>query len=144
MGDLDPDGDDNLLDDVNDTTTPRSTKQPLKSRPKSLKNKLQEEEFEVMKGLASSIAQNNKKKKNAKPEGGESEAFGNFVIESMKKLDPTMQHIVQYHINNILFQAQMGMLGQGQTQMSVPKQQSSRQVQQFSPWFNNDESILNS
>ena len=144
MGDLDPDDDDNLLDDINDTTTPRSTKQPLKSRPKSLKNKLQEEEFEVMKGLASSIAQNNKKKKNAKPEGGESEAFGNFVIESMKKLDPTMQHIVQYHINNILFQAQMGMLGQGQTQMSVPKQQSSRHVQQFSPWFNNDESILNS
>ena len=143
MGDLDPDGDDNLLDDVNDTTTPRSTKQPLKSRPKSLKNKLQEEEFEVMKGLASSIAQNNKKKKNAKPEGGESEAFGNFVIESMKKLDPTMQHIVQYHINNILFQAQMGIFGLGQTQMSVPKQQSSRQVQQFSPWFNNDESILN-
>ena len=55
-----------------------------------------------------------------------------------------MQHIVQYHINNILFQAQMGIFGLGQTQMSVPKQQSSRQVQQFSPWFNNDESILNS
>jgi hypothetical protein len=144
LGDLDPDGDDDLLDDVNDTTTPRSTKQPLKSRPKSLKKNLQEEEFEVMKGLASSIAQNNKEKKKAKPEGGESEAFGNFVIESMKKLDPTMQHIVQYHINNILFQAQMGMLVQGQTQISGPKQQSSRQVQQFSPWFNHDENILNS
>lgn len=145
MADLDPDGDDdNLLDDVNDTTTPRSTKQPLKSRPKSMKKKLQEEEFEVMKGLASSIAQNNKEKKKAKPEGGESEAFGNFVIESMKKLDPTMQHIVQYHINNILFQAQMGMLGQGQTQMSGAKQQSSRPVQQFSHLFNHDENILNS
>ena len=145
MADLDPDGDDdNLLDDVNDTTTPRSTKQPLKSRPKSMKKKLQEEEFEVMKGLASSIAQNNKEKKKAKPEGGESEAFGNFVIESMNKLDPTMQHIVQYHINNILFQAQMGMLGQGQTQMSGAKQQSRCQEQQFSHWFNHDENILNS
>ncbi|CAB3978281.1 Hypothetical predicted protein [Paramuricea clavata] len=145
LADLDPDGDDdNLLDDVNDTTTARPTKLPLKSRPKSMKKKLQEEEFEVMKGLASSIAQNNKEKKKAKPEGGESEAFGNFVIESIKKLDPTMQHIVQYHINDILFQAQMGMLGQGQTQMSGAKQQSSRQVQQFSPWLNHDENILNS
>ena len=36
---------------------------PVKPRPKSLKKKIQEEEFNVMKGLASSIAKERKKKK---------------------------------------------------------------------------------
>jgi hypothetical protein len=60
-------GGNNSVDDFdhpNETnTTPavHSTKMPVKPRPKSLKKKIQEEEFNVMKGLASSIAKERKK-----------------------------------------------------------------------------------
>lgn len=141
---------DDSMVEWNDTSTPKSTKMPLKPKPKSMKKKLQEEEFQVMKGLASSIALDQKEKKKAKAEG-ELEAFGYFIIESIRKLDSTTQHIVQYQINNILFQAQMGMLGQGRTQLPVFQQQNNNSVhgqsftpQQFPPWMNHHENMLDS
>jgi hypothetical protein len=112
MGDIEQEGHDSVIDDIlNGQPSTKSTKQPIQPRPRSLKKKIQEEELQVMKGLACSISQHNKENetKRAKP-AGEYEAFGDFIIESLKKLDDKTCHIVQYHINNILFQAQMAML----------------------------------
>ena len=117
-------------DQPNETsTTPavQSTKLPIKPRPKSLKKRLQEEEFNVMKGLASSIA---KERKKEKCEGGECETYGKFLIESLKKFDESTRHLVQYRINNILFQAQMGMLTPGQCSISTARQQDQYSLQQ--------------
>ena len=70
--------------ETNATLAVQSTKMPIKSRPKSLKRKLQEEEFNVMKGLASSIAKERKKENS---EVGECESYGKFLIKSLKKFD---------------------------------------------------------
>ena len=72
-----------------------------------MKRKLQEEEFNLMNYLASSIAEDSKNKKN---ESGECQSYGTFLTESLKKISESTRHIPQYHINNVLFQAQMGML----------------------------------
>lgn len=45
-------------------------------------------------------------------------------------MDSEVRHIVQYHVNSILFQAQMGTLGKGQQQM-IPQQQPFILSQQF-------------
>ena len=111
----------------NDIDVSKSTKLPIKPRPKSMKKKLQEEEFEVMKGLASTLSQTSNTangNKNAKiTQDGECETFGSYMTESLRKLDSVTRHLVQYHVNNILFQAQMGMLGESQHRMSSPQQQ---------------------
>ena len=64
-GDSENDGENDLQDgadcDDDPLVTPNSTKQPIKPRQKSLKKKLQEEEFNVLKGLASSLANDGKK-----------------------------------------------------------------------------------
>ena len=119
---------------------------PLKPRPKSLKKKLQEEEFQVMKGLASSIASDQKEKKKVEAEG-ELEDLGCFIIVSVKKIDSNTQHIVQYKVNNILLQAQMGMLGQV-NQMPVPQEKNRHSLRgqsitpQHSPWMNHRENDM--
>ena len=137
-------GGNNSVDDFdhpNETnTTPavHSTKMPVKPRPKSLKKKIQEEEFNVIKGLASSIAKERKKEKS---EVGECESYGKFLIESLKKFDEATRHLVQYQIN-VLFQAQMGMLTPGQSNLTAhqreqyPVQQPyTPQQQQQQPYF---------
>ena len=98
---------------------------------------MQEEEFNVLKGLASSLANGGKKAK--LPEVAECESFGRFVTESIKKLDERTRHVVQYHINNTLFQAQMGMMSQAQVNLFVPQQTYNQQQQpnHLDPWINN-------
>ena len=84
-----------------------------------------------MKGLASSILSHYHKEneaKKAKPEG-ECEAFGNLITEAMKKLNPTTCHIVQYHINSIVLQAEMGTLGQGPMRGTVPHRQNTSKIE---------------
>lgn len=122
------DSDDDLLNASNTATPPaKSTKMPIKPRAKPIKKKLQEEELNVMKGLASSFAKESKKEKN---EGGECESYGKFLAESLKKMNESTRHMVQYHINNILFQAQMGMLTPGQLNLTVPSLQEQYPPQQ--------------
>ena len=80
------DTNDDLLFQVDsNTTTLKSTKLPTKTKAKSLKKKLQEE-FQVMKGLTSSVAQSNSRKKAKMSEGGECESFVSFMTESRKEV----------------------------------------------------------
>ena len=127
FGQIDSDDSDDQTNERTITPAVQSTKLPIKPRPKSLKKKLQEEEFNVMKGLASSIA---KERKKEKCEGGECESYGKFLIESLKKLDESTRHLVQYQINNVLFQAQMGMLTPGQSNLTTARQQEQYSLQQ--------------
>ena len=78
--------DDLLFQVDSNTTTPKSTKLPTKTKAKSLKKKLQEEEFQVMKALTSSVAQSNNRKKAKMSEGGECESFVSFMTESRKEV----------------------------------------------------------
>jgi hypothetical protein len=139
LGGNDSDDDFDQPNETNATLAVQSTKMPIKSRPKSLKRKLQEEEFNVMKGLASSIAKERKKENS---EVGECESYGKFLIESLKKFDEATRHLVQYQINNVLFQAQMGIITPGQSNLTAhrqeqyPRQQPyTAQQQQQQPYF---------
>ena len=72
-----------------------------------------EEEFQLIKSLANSI--NDRHHKKQKFEGKKDNAlqmFGCYVTETLTTLEPKMKHLAQHHINNILFQVQMGSLGQ--------------------------------
>ena len=77
------------------------------------RKKQADEEFQLIKGLANSI--NDRCRKKQKLESKKDDAlqmFGCYVTETLTALEPQMKHLAQHHINNILFQAQMGSLGQ--------------------------------
>ncbi|KAI0228787.1 hypothetical protein LSAT2_020783 [Lamellibrachia satsuma] len=92
------------------TSTPKSTKLPLKHRQKSQKRKRDDEEFRVIQGLAKSISERNESKK-AKI-SGVCASYGTYVGETLEKLDARTRCIAQHQISNVLFQAQMGTLFQ--------------------------------
>ena len=69
-----------------------------------------DEEFKLIKGLAESIRENKKPKENNQISAVE--MFGKYVTESLSELEPRMRHIAQHYISEILFNAQMGTLGQ--------------------------------
>jgi hypothetical protein len=101
-----------------------------------MKKQIQEEELQIMKGLASNLVYQsnnapNFKKAKKTVDDGECDSFGSYLSEALRKLDSEVRHVVQYHVNNILFQAQMGTLGKGQHQMVVPQQQQFFPPQQF-------------
>ena len=104
------------------TSTPKSTKLPLKQRQKSQKKKRDEEEFRVMQGLANSISERNESKK-AKL-SGVCASYGTYVGETLEKLDARTRCIAQHQISNILFQAQMGTLFQQPQPQVFPMQQT--------------------
>jgi hypothetical protein len=86
-----------------------------------------------MKGIASSLSHgttSNNPKKTKLTEDEECDTFGSYLTESLRKLDPETRHIAQYHVNNILFQAQMGILNKSQM---VPQQQQPFFAQQQFP-----------
>ncbi|XP_068759921.1 uncharacterized protein [Montipora capricornis] len=90
---------------------PQSTKMPIKSRPKTAQKQREEEELQLIKGIANSLSQSaNKKAKSA--QGGQCETFGAYVCETLQDLEPVTRNIAQHNISNILFQAQMGTLTQ--------------------------------
>ena len=117
-----------------DGDAPKSTKLPIKQRPKSMKKQIQEEELQIMKGIASNLGSQNKNapivKKAKIVDDGECDSYGSYLSEALQKLDSDVRHVVQYHVNNILFQAQMGTLGKGQQQL-LPQQQQFFPPQQF-------------
>ncbi|KAI0240466.1 hypothetical protein LSAT2_008797 [Lamellibrachia satsuma] len=156
-------GDDILNDDTDDDTlsqdqpsaiehtTPKSTQEPPKRRPKSARKQRDEEEYLHLKGLANSISQRESKKAKTKEESSEVDTFGLYIVDSLNKLEPMTRHI-EHNISNILFQARMGMLGpsqhhmyplqpqvgpplphlqQKQQQQQQPLQQKQLQQQQF-------------
>ena len=100
------------------------------------RKKQAEEEFQLIKGLATSINDRNRKKQKA--EGKKDNAlhmFGCYVTETLTTLEPKMKHLAQHHINNILFQAQMGSLGQeAKTATSQDNYQHNQQNIQHYNW----------
>ena len=89
----------------------KSTKQPLKTRPKSLKKNQQEQEYELLRGLSHSIAQRDiKRQKLDSPTNNTVGTFGRYVTETLSELEPKLRNLAQHHINEIIFQAQMGIL----------------------------------
>ena len=97
----------------------KSTKQPTAIRPKSLKQK-RDEEYQLMKGLASTISNRYKKQNLAKQESSV-DTFGLYVPKSLSELNSSMRNMAEFQIHNILFQAQIGTLG-------VPQYQHPRQA----------------
>ena len=70
-----------------------STKQPLQ-----LSRKRQaDEEYQLIKGLATSISQRNKRKQKSDGNGATA-TFGHFVAESLSDLDPVTRTITQHEI----------------------------------------------
>ena len=75
-----------------------------------------EEEFQLIKGLANSINERySKKPKLGERKDNALKMFGCYVTETLTTLEPKIKHLAQHHINNILFQAQMGSLGEANT-----------------------------
>ena len=80
------------------------------------RKKQPEEEFQLIKGLANSINERYcKKPKLGDKKDNALKMFGCYVTETLTTLEPKMKHLAQHHINNILFQAQMGSLGEANT-----------------------------
>jgi hypothetical protein len=106
---------DNIEDETEEKTVEpdpnqvNSTKRPTTTRPKSLKQKRDEEEFQIMKGLASSISNRYKQPKQIKQDSAV-DVFGAYVTKTLSELNQPTRNIAQFHINNILFQDQMGTL----------------------------------
>jgi hypothetical protein len=107
------DDDDTFLDDedddggVTEESGPKSTKQPTKKKQKTTKKEIENEELVLMKKLSNSMSQS------MKPQAADAcDIFGQYVTQSLKSLDPRDRHIAQHRINEIIFQAQMGLLNQ--------------------------------
>ncbi|XP_044183828.1 uncharacterized protein LOC122964346 isoform X2 [Acropora millepora] len=115
---------DSPLSSKETTENPKSTKMPIKSRPKQAHKQREEEEFLLIKGIANSLSQNASKKAKS-GQDGQSETFGSYVCETLQKLEPLSRNIAQHCINNILFQAQMGTLNENTIQSMLPPRQQS-------------------
>ena len=70
-----------------------------------------EEEFDLIQGLAKSIAERKlKAQKSDKPATNSVESFCNYVTQTTYELDSGVLHLTQHKISQILFQAQTGSL----------------------------------
>ena len=78
-------------------------------RTKTLKQKREEEESLLIQGLCRSLTERNDESKRLKL-FGECAGYAAYMCECLDKLDPRTRYIAQYQINNVLFQAQMGLL----------------------------------
>lgn len=78
----------------------------LKKEQCSEGNKLKE--YHLIKNLSQSIANKHKTKRNDTIY----EAFGNYVAKALSELDKVASNLAQNKINNIIFQAQAGLLTQ--------------------------------
>ena len=136
------------------TSTPKSTKLPLKPRTKTAKKKREEEETLLIQGLTKSLAVITERKKPKQTD--DCEAYGSYVVECLGKLDPRTRCIVQHQMNTIMFNAQLGILHQPhqpnvypvpQTQFPspIPRTQSSPSPSQqvYSPQHVNSSPVFN-
>ena len=77
----------------------------------------------MIKNLSQSIANKQKRKRPEKKDDTIYEAFGNYVAQALSELDSQTSHLAQNKINNIIFQAQAGLLTQEmQTQTMIQPQ----------------------
>ena len=86
----------------------KSTKEPTKIKPN--RKRQADEEFKLIKGLTESIAERRKRKLIENQSASPDDAFGRYIIQTLAELDSNVKHLAQYHINDILFQAQTGEL----------------------------------
>ncbi|XP_064631617.1 uncharacterized protein LOC135489917 [Lineus longissimus] len=121
---VDYDDTDALVEDEDDDgalvnlTAPKSTKMPTRKRPKKGKD---DEELKIMQSLASSISRS---KEQATDDWT---LFGQFVAESLRKLEGKTQYTAQHLINKVIFDAKMDLLNSNpqplqQTQYPFPQQ----------------------
>jgi hypothetical protein len=112
-------------DDValDNCTVPKSTKMPTRKRPKKGKD---DEELKLMQSLASSI---NRSKERATDEWT---LFGQFLAETLRKLDSKTQYIAQHLINKVIFDAKMGLLNSNSQHLQQTQYPLSQQPQMFS------------
>lgn len=114
-----------------DTDQVNSSKRPTVRRSKTIKQKRDEEEFQLMKGLATSLSNRYKHPKQTKQDSAV-DVFGSYVTKTLSELNQPMRNIAQFQINNILFQAQMGTLVPNQHQSHTLPCTSPTQQQMFS------------
>ena len=143
-----------------ETGVTRSTNEPLKKRPSTSRKRQAEEEYKLIQNLSQSIAEKHKRKTSDKQASNNIlDAFGNYVTKALSELDSRTCHLAQNKINNIIFQAQAGLLVheiQPEMTMNQPQSffrpippmtssspQSSIYPQQNSP-FQNEPAIYNS
>ena len=89
--------------------TPRSSIEQLNLKPN--RKRQAEEEFNLIHGLAKSIAERKlKPQKSDKPATNSVESFCNYVTQTTYELDTGVLHLTQQKLNQILFQAQTGSL----------------------------------
>lgn len=86
-----------------------STKQPIK-RPSSSRKRQADEEFTLIKSLSQSMAEKHKRKKIATQGNIMLQSFANYIANALSELDSKTCHLAQNKINNIIFQAQDGLL----------------------------------
>ena len=97
-----------MADTVATPVTSKSTKQPTGS--KRTRRHRDAEELALMRDIATSIQERNKRRADCVTERNAIDTFGKYISESLKQLDATTCTVAQQSINNILFQAQMGTL----------------------------------
>lgn len=120
----------------NDTDTieiVKSTKEPLKSRQINTQKRQADHEYSLIKNLSDSISQRNKKPKPDETSKKQYDAFGKYVSQALSDLDSATRHLAQHQINNIIFQAQTGMLTQDSQQAVVvqPQYNQFRPIQSY-------------
>ena len=110
-------GDDPSDDETVETERPLEQATPISVRlpkPKSLKRQQrqhEDEELQLIKELSDSFhKREHRKEVKTADEGTDIDAFGCYIAESLRNVDPIMRHVAQLNISHILFQAQMGVL----------------------------------
>ena len=72
----------------------------------------------LIRGLSQSIADKNKRKRVATQGNSILQSFSNYIANALSELDSKTCHLAQHKINNIIFQAQAGLLvPEGQSPM---------------------------
>ena len=93
-------------------------------RAKASRRRQAEEEYTLIKSLTQSMENRHKRKKTEKKTETTFDAFGNYVAKALSELDSQTSHLAQNKINNIIFQAQAGLLSQ-----EIPTQRVQSQPQ---------------
>ena len=94
-----------------------------KARLKSKRKKVEDKELELIRVISSSLSESshqaNKVVKKA-PEEELCDTFGSYVSQTLFKLDMMTRSIAQHKISEVLFQAQVGMLGLTNSMLTQP------------------------
>ena len=86
----------------------RSTKRPTQQKlpAKIAKKRREDREFEILEGLQRSISN---EISNETADVSEIESFCQYVSKSLKKFNEKTQNVVKHSIQNLIFQAEMGL-----------------------------------